>query len=133
MNLQDYLISINETKENIIRNSEVSEHTAKKLYPPFVINRCLTFHKECVELCQELNKLNISDNLQHYEFLLHTIPKKKRYGVKWGKTDEVTEIMEVLQKIYGYSLGKARFASSLLSPEQVEYYVSLINNKGGKI
>ncbi len=119
MNLGDFLRSINESKENLIRKNERSESAAKKLYPAFVVARTLSYHIDCILFVNELNKLGAIDPLQHYEFLLYSIRKNKRFS-KWSKPEEKSDVVNALQKIYGYSEVRAREAEKLLSTTEAE-------------
>ncbi len=48
MELKDWLNSINFNKEDL------SEHS--KEYPPYIINRCLSGHMDCVMYANEMDK-----------------------------------------------------------------------------
>ena len=50
--LKDWLNSINLTKEDLLER----DPTAKKSYPPNIINRCLSGHLDCVLFVNEMNK-----------------------------------------------------------------------------
>ena len=49
--LKDWLNSINFTKENLMEDPDV-----KKEYPPYIINRCLSGHLDCIMFANEMNK-----------------------------------------------------------------------------
>jgi len=49
--LKDWLNSINFNKENLMEDPD-----AKKDYPPYIINRCLSGHLDCVMFANEMNK-----------------------------------------------------------------------------
>ena len=85
--LGDYLNEINLTKKNICRG----DPEATKGYPAFVVNRSLSYHQALIPLCDQLNQLRRLDNLQHFEFLLYTVPKGKRFA-KWEKPQEIEDI-----------------------------------------
>ena len=48
MELKDWLNSINQTKEDLSEDI--------KSYPPFIVNRCLSGHLDCVLFANEMNK-----------------------------------------------------------------------------
>ena len=50
MELKDWLNSINFTKETPEDPAEI------KNYPPYIINRCLSGHLDCVMFANEMNK-----------------------------------------------------------------------------
>ena len=43
--LRDYLNAINFTKQNLL---DTDDETWVKKYPPFVINKCLSVHYDCI-------------------------------------------------------------------------------------
>ena len=49
--LKDWLNSINFNKENLMEDPD-----AKKDYPPYIINRCLSGHLDCIMFANEMNK-----------------------------------------------------------------------------
>ena len=55
--LKDWLNSINFNKENLIEEdpSEI------KNYPPYIINRCLSGHLDCIMFANEMNKYSFLD------------------------------------------------------------------------
>ena len=69
MELKDWLNSININKENLIDEDPLIE----KDYPPYIINRCLSGHLDCIMFVNELNKSpNLAKKLQ-YDFLLNSL------------------------------------------------------------
>ena len=73
--LKDWLNSINFTKENLIEDpSEI------KNYPPYIINRCLSGHLDCIMYPNEMNKYSFLDKDMQYSFYLNTLRKKKRFS-----------------------------------------------------
>ena len=117
MNLIEALNSINENKNNIIRDSNAPD-LAARLYPRFPVARTLSYSLDCIFLVNEVNKLGDTiDNRQHYEFLLGVIPSRRRYN-KWEKP-EITEDEKMAMEIFGYSLEKSRDALSVLTADQV--------------
>ena len=109
MELKDWLNSINFNKEDL------SEHI--KDYPPYIVNRCLSGHMDCVMYANEMNKLSHLDSKLQYEFLLNSIRPKKRFA-KWHKPEQDDDI-EVVSEFYNYSLPKARQVLSILSDNQL--------------
>ena len=52
MELKDWLNSINFNKNNLIEE----DPSIIKDYPPYIINRCLSGHFDCVMFANEMNK-----------------------------------------------------------------------------
>ena len=74
MELKDWLNSINFTKR-------IPEDPAEiKTYAPYIINRCLSGHLDCVLFANEMNKYPNLDKDMQYSFYLNTLRKKKRFS-----------------------------------------------------
>ena len=113
--LKDWLNSINFNKENLIEE----DPSAIKDYPPYIINRCLSGHLDCVLYANEMNKYSFLDKDMQYSFYLNTLRKKKRFS-PWLRKDKVTDL-EIIKQYYGYSNEKASQALKILSQEQIAF------------
>lgn len=80
----DILNDINVNKQWI-----VSRETMKG-YSPFSVSRAMSQHPDTALLANELNKYNVSDSKMHYDYLMLTVPPKKRFG-KWAKAEAKDE------------------------------------------
>ena len=125
MELKDWLNSINFNKENLIEE----DPTAIKDYPPYIINRCLSGHLDCVLFANEMNRYPNLDKKLQYSFYLNTVRPKKRFS-PWGKKQKVKDL-DLVKKYYGYSNEKAIQALRILTPDQLNYIKEKLN-KGGK-
>ena len=54
MELKDWLNSINQTKQNLIEE----DPSLEKEYAPYIINRCLSGHLDCIMFANEMNRYN---------------------------------------------------------------------------
>ena len=125
MELKDWLNSINFTKENLIEDpSEI------KNYPPYIINRCLSGHLDCIMFANEMNKYSFIDKDMQYSFYLNTLRKKKRFS-PWLRKDKVTDL-EIIKQYYGYSNEKAFNALKILTPEQIKFIKQRLETGGSK-
>ena len=122
MELKDWLNSINFTKEDL------SEHT--KDYPPYIINRCLSGHLDCVMFANEMNLLHHLDKDMQYSFYLNSLRKRKRFS-PWLRKDKVTDL-ECIKKYYGYSNEKASQALKILTQEQINFIKQRLDTGGMK-
>ena len=59
MELKDLLNSINFTKENLIEE----DPDAISKYPPYIVNRCLSGHLDCIMFANEMNKFPNLDKM----------------------------------------------------------------------
>ena len=119
--LKDWLNSINFTKEDL--SEDISE------YSPYIVNRCLSGHIDCVLFANEMNmNSHLSKDMQYY-FYLNIIRKRKRFS-PWFRKDKISDL-ESVKSYYGYSNEKAVQALKILSKEQVNFIKQRLE-KGGK-
>ena len=110
----DYVNSILQNKKNLI----VDELTEKD-YSPFLVNRTLSYHKDCIMYANEMNRRHLTDKKLQYDFLLNTIRSQKRPFAKWVKSEK-SDNLECIKQVFGLSDQKARDAMRLLSNEQIQ-------------
>ena len=122
--LGDFLNSINQTKVNIMDEDALTE----KEYPPFVVNRTLSYFLDTIMYANEINTHHHADNKLQFDYLLNSIRSKRRFS-RWLKPDE-NKNLDVIKEHYGYSNQKAKDALNILTEDQL----SLLNKrmeKGG--
>ena len=126
MELKDWLNSINFNKENLIKGNP----DIVKQYPPFIINRCLSGHLDCILFVNEMNKSHFLDKDMQYYFYLNSLRKKRRFS-PWLRKDKISDL-DYMKRYYGYSNEKASQALKLLSPEQIEFIKQRLDTGGKK-
>ena len=114
MNPFDYVNAILQNKKQLI----VDEITEKK-YVPFLVNRSLSYHKDCIMYANEMNRRHFLDKKLQNDFLLNTVRSQKRPFAKWAKVEK-NDDLECIKLIYNFSDSKARDARRLLSKEQIQ-------------
>lgn len=114
MNFFDFLNSINDTKDHLIKKDP---HTEKD-YVPFMVNRGLSYFSDTIMYANEMNMHASIPKTWQYEFYLNAIKKKKRFS-KWAKKDASSEDLKLVMNEYGYSAKRAQEAISLLNDEQL--------------
>lgn len=124
--LKDWLNSINFTKENLM-NEDI---TSKKDYAPYIINRCLSSHLDCILFVNEINMNSHIDRDMQYSFYLNSLRKKKRFS-PWLRKDKVQDL-ECIKKYYGYSNEKALQALKILSKSQIDFIKKRLEIGGTK-
>ena len=110
----DYVNQILQGKKNLI----VDEQT-EKAYNPFIVNRSLSYHYDCVLFANEMNQRHFLDKKLQNSFLINTVRSRKRPFAKWIKTEK-SEHLECIKKYFNYSDMRAREVLSLLSEEQIQ-------------
>ena len=111
--LKDWLNSINSTKKNLVEE----DPDCIKKYPPYIINRCLSGHLDCIMYVNEMNMHIDLDNQMQYDFYLNTLRSKKRFA-PWIRKEELKNL-ECIKSYYGYSNEKAKQVLPLLTEEQI--------------
>ena len=122
--LSDYLNSINQTKKNIIVDSE-----SEKAYPPFIVNKCLASFNDTILFSNEMNMYPSLDKKMQYDFFINSINPRKRFS-PWAKKSQI-EYLDVVKEYYGYNNNKALQALRILSKDQLKDIKNLLN-KGGR-
>ena len=112
------------TKEHY--DSDISE---RKDYKKFLINRTLSYHIDLLHYINEMNLYTDVDDKLHYDFLYHSIDKKKRARKFWIKGKKIENI-ELIKSYFNYSNSKAEAALSLLSESDIEHIKKMMY-KGG--
>ena len=110
----DYVNSVLQNKKNLI----IDELTEKD-YQPFLVNRTLSYHKDCIMYANEMNRRHLADKKLQYDFFLNTIRSQKRPFAKWVKAEK-SDDLECIKQVFGLSDQKAREAMRLLSNEQIQ-------------
>ena len=110
----DYVNAILQNKKKLI----VDELTEKS-YAPFLVNRSLSYHKDCIFYANEMNRYHQIDKKLQNDFLLNIVRSQKRPFAKWVKAEK-SEDLECIKQIFGFSESKAREAIRLLSDEQIQ-------------
>jgi len=114
MNPFDFVNDILQGKKNLI----VDDQTEKE-YQPFLINRSLSYHMDCIIYANEMNRRHHLDKKMQNDFLINSIRSRKRQFAKWIKPVK-NDDLECIKIYYGFSDIRAREVLNLLSEEQIE-------------
>jgi len=126
MKLKDFLASINTNKTPLLDRDEADA----RLYPAFVVNRCLSYFADTIFHANEMNCTPWLDNKSQFDFHRIAIRKKKRFS-PWLKK-ETEENIGLIQAAYGYSETKAREVLNILSPQDLEKIKKSLDTGGIK-
>ena len=116
--------SILQTKKSVFQ-----DETDFKDYVPFVVNRALSYHIDCIPYLNELNLIPSTDKDMQYSYLLNSVRSMKRSFEPWQKPS-IDKNIECVKKYFGYSNQKAREALHILNDEQIAE-IKRITDKGG--
>lgn len=110
---KDIVPAILQTKTPVITEEN------EKTYPPYMVNRALSFHLDCIMQANMMNQLPNTPPLMQFHYLLNSIRGYKRPFQKWQKRETMDDI-EVIKEYFNYSNEKAREAMSVLTQDQIE-------------
>jgi len=121
---KDIIPSILQTKKCVI-NDEIDQ----KDYVPFVVNRALSYHMDCILYANEMNLNSGLDKDMQYQYLLNSVRPMKRKFQPWQKSNVVNDL-DCVKEYFGYSNVKAKEALRILSDEQLRQ-IREKTHKGG--
>jgi hypothetical protein len=110
---KDIIPSILQTKTNVLQ-----DELDVKDYTPFVVNRALSYHMDCILYANEMNLYPEMDKDLQYQYLLNTIRSMKRKFQPWQKASADKDL-ECVKEYFGYSNQKAKEALRILNDEQI--------------
>ena len=111
---KEWIPSVLETKKNLIKDD-----LDEKDYNPFMMNRALSLHNDCIFYANKMNQLYHLPKKYQYEFFLHSIRSKKRTFKPWPKKQKDEDI-KLIMDYFNYSQTKALEALQILSENQLE-------------
>jgi len=120
---KEIIPSILQTKKDVFNGEGYDD------YKPFLINRSLSYHMDCVLYVNEMNIYPGVDKDLQYQYLLNSIRPMKRKFQPWQKT-EVLKDLECVKIHFGYSNEKAKEALRILNEDQIAE-IRAKTNKGG--
>jgi hypothetical protein len=124
--LKDWLDSLSFNKNNLTEE----DPTTIKEYAPYIVNRCLSGHIDCIMFANEMNMNHHLPKDMQYFFYLNSLRKKKRFS-PWIRKDKVKDL-ECVKQYYGYSNEKASQALKILNKEQLEFIKKRLEKGGTK-
>ena len=98
-------------------------------YIPYVINKNLSQHVDCVMFVNEMNLRPYCDVELQFDYFINSLRERKRKAHKWLVSESFDDI-EVVKEYYGYSDAKAKIALSLLNDDELVYIKQRLD-KGG--
>jgi hypothetical protein len=118
-----FLDSILENKNPLMSPDNEEE------YIPFVINKGLSQHIDCLVCAQEMNLMPHLDRQLQYDYHLNIVRPKKRPKRQWLKPSKDDDI-ELIQMYFKVNAAKAKDIKLQLKPSQL-IAIKEIMNKGG--
>jgi hypothetical protein len=120
---KEVLPSLLQYKKSIITSDNEKE------YEPYIVNRALSQHNDCLLYVNEMNRYSGLDKKMQYDYYINTFVAKKRPFQKWYKASESKDI-QVIKEYFGYSSEKAKDALRILTPEQINKIKEVVDKTG---
>ena len=120
---KEVLPSLLQIKKSIINSDNEKE------YEPYIVNRALSQHNDCLLYVNEMNRYSGLDKKMQYDYYINTFVAKKRPFQKWYKASESKDI-QVIKEYFGYSSEKAKDALRILTPEQIDKIREVVDKTG---
>lgn len=123
-NLFDYVNSISYNKNYMIDQDVESE----KNYKHFFVNKAFSYNADTIFYANAMNTNHHIDKKMQYDYLFHSIPKKKRFG-KWHKNSDTNrEAIDAIKHFYNYNEAKASQALQILDSEDIKKILNAWSN-----
>jgi hypothetical protein len=120
---KEILPSILQTKKDVLENESD--------YKPFIINRSLSYHMDCILYANQMNMCgNLPPKLQ-YHYFLNTVRPMKRKFQSWQKQETIKNL-DCVKEYFGYSNEKAKEALRILTDEQIAFIKEQLEKGGVK-
>ena len=124
--LTKYLTAINYSKEKLL---DTDDREWERKYPPFIINKGLSYFSDTVMYANEMNRLHHASKHMQFSFFLNSIKSRKRFS-KWLKASKLKDL-DVVKQHFGYSNKRAQEVLTILTKEKLDYIKERLY-KGGK-
>lgn len=120
---KEIIPSILQTKKYVLEDA--------KDYKPFLVNRALSYHLDCITYANQMNLCSNLDGDLQYQYFLNTIRPMKRKFQPWQKASVVNDL-EYVKEYFGYSNEKAKEALRILTDEQITLIKEKLEKGGVK-
>jgi hypothetical protein len=121
---REIIPSILQTKKDMMQD-ELDE----KEYQPFLVNRALSYHMDCIFHANQMNMSGNLDKTLQYKYLLHSVRAMKRKFQPWQKASALKDLACV-KEYFGYNDEKAKDALRILTEDQIAE-IKIRIDKGG--
>ena len=121
---KEIIPSILQTKQNVF-----ADDPKYKDYVPFVVNKALAQHVDCIFYVNEMNINYSLDNDMQYAYYINSIRPYKRPFKKWYKP-EIEENTKYIQEYFNCSYRRAKEMLPIITEAQISEIKEKIN-KGG--
>jgi hypothetical protein len=103
--------------------ADMFNDTTAKEYIPFIINKGLSNFSDVILYANDVNIWHEMPKRHQFEYLKHSIPKKKRFS-KWPKKTKDADV-DAIAKVYECNARRAAEMLEILTPPQLKEIRSL--------
>jgi hypothetical protein len=129
MNPFDYVNSINDSKKNLMIDSE-NDELVEKQYPSFMVNKAMSYFVDTILYANEINEYAHLDNRLQYEYYLNGIPKKKRFS-KWAKKEKDNDL-DLIVDYYQCNYTRASEIAKIINKKELDFMKQKLQKGGVK-
>jgi len=115
------------SKDDLIRNSDIPEHT-EKMYTPYVVNRGFTNFEDTILHANEMNMRHGLFYGAQFDYYRSVLRKRKRFS-KWPKAEKNTDL-DAIQEVYQCNRTVAKQYLKVLNKEQLVNIHDKVNEGG---
>ena len=123
----DFMNAASFSKEDLIRDSDIPEHT-EKMYTPYIVNRGFTNFEDAILHANEMNMRHGLFASAQFDYYKSVLRKRKRFS-KWPKSDKDINL-DAIQEVYQCNRTVAKQYLKVLNKEQLETIHDKINEGG---
>jgi Bacteriophage clamp loader A subunit len=123
---KEIIPSILQTKKDVLQTEE-----NVKDYTPFIVNRALSYHVDCLSYVNNMNQYAFLDKDMQYKYYLHSIRSMKRKFQPWQKLEK-NDDLQAVKTYFRYSNEKAKQALRILTQQQIDSIKKLTDTGGVK-
>jgi hypothetical protein len=123
---KEIIPSILQTKKSVVSEDN------KRDYVPFVVNKALSFHYDCIMYANQMNMNPNIDIILQYQYYLNSIRSYKRPFQKWIKRETIADL-DLVKEYYNISTEKAKEALSILTEDQLNIIRKKLDKGGSDV
>jgi len=127
LNPFDFMNAASFSKDDLIRNSDIPEHT-EKMYTPYVVNRGFTNFEDTILHANEMNMRHGLFYGAQFDYYRSVLRKRKRFS-KWPKAEKNTDL-DAIQEVYQCNRTVAKQYLKVLNKEQLVNIHDKVNEGG---
>lgn len=98
---------------------ELNDELDEKQYNPYLVNKTLSSHIDCIFYVNEMNTNYFLSNKMQYDYLFHSVRKMKRSFKGWDKKEKSSDDFLSVKSFFGFSNEKTKSAMEILTKDEI--------------